>query len=628
VRHTLSLHVCFVRVARAITDPGKGSYWTYEPSRGDGINRKRKPKKKKSTVAEESGQSREYIEVRDSSPDDPPGEDRTARLAEASTSSVVNPVMYHQGPLGRPNHSSTQSPYTVAASASTAVNAATGDAAPVLSRAVTPQRAGDNEHDMDVDQELVFMAWGLSDTSPAPGSALTSVSVPSNSVPPSRGALDQLEYSSSSGSATDRGEGGANNGPAARDSENRSLPVARPPSRKRHMTQQEEREAEELRQRDLGELVDLRQARKRKEQEKRDRRRAPQQQEPTVREISGRAEPSWSDDEPSGPGFVIGVVPAKRRTSSRTRITQGESNKSSSTTSTYSIASTNKYLPVQRAPPPEHLQQLQHIHQNWNGRFAMGVPVSMPPPIASRLPMSNAHHGSISDNPVPHAYSPVSPLSPVRPSYSTPSPLAGPEGSDSATPLVVPSTQAQRQPPPSHANDKIDAAMELSGSTTGITRTVPSYDSPQASHPQPRPRPQSQAHTQELSLSLSSQTLGQTQKNSASGARAGELAMLTMPTTSLAQGPYAQHAYSTFSVQGTGQQLQAQRRDEDSERLLNDTAANRAYIAQLDPSKIKRGPSGRARIPIDPQAIARIKAQKAAQQQHSAQGQGEGASGG
>jgi forkhead box protein J2/3 len=51
VHHTLSLHVCFVRVARAITDSGKGSYWTYEPSRGDGINRKRKPKKQKSAVA-------------------------------------------------------------------------------------------------------------------------------------------------------------------------------------------------------------------------------------------------------------------------------------------------------------------------------------------------------------------------------------------------------------------------------------------------------------------------------------------------------------------------------------------------------------------------------------------------
>jgi hypothetical protein len=72
VRHTLSLRVCFVRVDRAITDAGKGSYWTYEPSRGDGINRKRKPGKKKSTaaVAQESDQAREYIEVHDSSPDD------------------------------------------------------------------------------------------------------------------------------------------------------------------------------------------------------------------------------------------------------------------------------------------------------------------------------------------------------------------------------------------------------------------------------------------------------------------------------------------------------------------------------------------------------------------------------
>ena len=490
------------------------------------------------------------------------------------------------------------------------------------------------------------MAWGLSDSSSAssiPGSTLTSASVHLNSAP-SRGALDQLEYSSSSGSATDRAEGGADNGPAARDSENQSPPVARPPpsSRRRHMTQQEEREAEELRQRDLGELVELRQARKRKEREKRDRGKAPQQQEPAIHGSSGRAELSRSDDESSGPSSVIGVVSAKRRTSSRARTTQGESNKSSSTTSLYSVASTNKYLPVQRAPPPEHLQQLQQVHQNWNGRLVMGVPVSMPPPITSHLPVSNSPYGSISpvpDTPTPHAYSAISPqLPPVRLSQSTPSrtpptaTLTGLEepnsatASRSATSFVAPNTQAQQSPFSHSPNDRIDVTMDPSGPTARIVGTAPlSHDSQHAPHPYPRPRPQSQAHTQALSQSLSSQSLRQTQQNSPSEARVGELAISTMQTAPLTQGPYAQHAYSTNSTQDT---LQTQRRTEDSEPLLNDTAANRAYIAQLDPSKIKRGPSGRARIPIDPQAIARIKAQKAAQQQHSAQDQGEGTSGG
>lgn len=616
MRHTLSLHVCFVRVARAITDPGKGSYWTYEPSRGDGINRKRRPKKKKGDVAEAPDRAHECIEVHDSSPDDSThDDDRTVQPTDASRFSVTKSTTYQQSPLGRPDLSSVQSS-TLFTSANEAASAATRDVAPTYPGATTAdqhQRTGDHQHDIDVDQELVFMAWGPPATSPPPAipAALTSAEVLSNSAPgPSRGALDQLEYSSSSGSATDRDEG-TNDSPATRHSENQTQAVATT-SQRRHMTQQEEQEAEELRRRDLGELLELRQARKRKEQERGDRRKAPQRQEPMPRSRN-RAEPLWSDDEPSP---ATGTVSARRKPSTGTRATKGESGSKSTCTA----VSTNKYLPVQRTPPPEHLQQLQHIQQSWNGRFVIGVPISMPPPFGSRLPTGNSPPGSdspVPDNPIPHAYSPVSPqLSPVRPNQSVPSPIAPTTlaMSDSVSAAWVgQSAQTQQQARPPADNN---------------TGTAPqSQHPPQAPYPRPRPRPQSQANTQALSQSLSSRALGHTQETSPLGgtSQTEDLAASMTQTASLTQGQYAQYA---FSAQETSQQLQAQRRVEDTDTLLNDAAAMRDYAAQYDPSKIKRGPSGRARIPLDPEAIARFKAQKAAQQQHSAQSQGEGPSGG
>ena len=623
MRHTLSLHVCFVRVARAITDPGKGSYWTYEPSRGDGINRKRKPKKKKGAVDEESYQAREYIEVRDSSPDDAThDDDRTARLPETSTSSAVKS---HRSSLGVPNQPSVRSitdsnPVNAATSATMRVR----DGISITPRAVaadTLQRSVDRDHDMDVDQELVFMAWGPTDPSAStiPTSALASPSVPSHLAPgPSRGALDQLEYSSSSGSTTDRGEGNADNGYVTRESASQSESVEMPhtSSRRRHMTEQDEREAETLRQRGLGELVALRQARK--EQGRHDGKGAAQRQDPVVRGSGDRAEPSWSDDEPGGPSSVNETVPPQRRTSSRARTAHSESGKSSLATSTYSTASANKYLPVQRAPPPEHLQQLQQIHQSWNGRFVMGVPVSMPPSIPSRLPIGNAPQGTISpapDSPIPHAYSPVSPQpSPVRPKQSTsrPSPIVATvrDGTTepavtSATPSTVPSS-TQQQPP-------VTSQPASAGARTARIATQ-SHDPVQF---RPRPRPQSHANTQALARSLSSQSTEQTQEYPYTGDRISPVGEPDMSTTQTsAQGSNAQHEHSV-PAQEAYQQLQAQWHADGSDPLLDDTAANRAYIAQLDPSKIKRGPSGRARIPIDPQAIARIKAQKAAQQQRS-----------
>ncbi|KAF8341332.1 uncharacterized protein EI90DRAFT_2872920, partial [Cantharellus anzutake] len=41
VRHTLSLGKCFVKVNRPVTEPGKGAYWSFDPSQGEGKVRPR-----------------------------------------------------------------------------------------------------------------------------------------------------------------------------------------------------------------------------------------------------------------------------------------------------------------------------------------------------------------------------------------------------------------------------------------------------------------------------------------------------------------------------------------------------------------------------------------------------------
>lgn len=45
IRHNLSLYKCFRRVEKPITEPGKGSYWVVDYSRGEGTKRPRKRNK-------------------------------------------------------------------------------------------------------------------------------------------------------------------------------------------------------------------------------------------------------------------------------------------------------------------------------------------------------------------------------------------------------------------------------------------------------------------------------------------------------------------------------------------------------------------------------------------------------
>ena len=46
IRHNLSLYKCFRRIAKPITEPGKGSYWVVDYSRGSGTKRPRKRNKR------------------------------------------------------------------------------------------------------------------------------------------------------------------------------------------------------------------------------------------------------------------------------------------------------------------------------------------------------------------------------------------------------------------------------------------------------------------------------------------------------------------------------------------------------------------------------------------------------
>ena len=135
IRHNLSLYKCFRRIAKPITEPGKGSYWVVDYTRGVGTKRPRKRRDKRSKNAQDDA-----MQVDDS--------DKDAKEEEASEdegfpspahSSQGIPSDYgrshqvgHSRPTARTGPRRGGSPYATPTNALTQVRHGRHDSAPNL----------------------------------------------------------------------------------------------------------------------------------------------------------------------------------------------------------------------------------------------------------------------------------------------------------------------------------------------------------------------------------------------------------------------------------------------------------------------------------------------------------------
>ncbi len=120
IRHNLSLYKCFRRIAKPITEPGKGSYWVVDYSRGAGTKRPRKRNKRPTKaqlramqVEKEAQGTQEVVDEGDSSPDDK-DDDEGFPSPPASTYDIpIDPAL--QGHGHQVGHGRTRSAARIAA---------------------------------------------------------------------------------------------------------------------------------------------------------------------------------------------------------------------------------------------------------------------------------------------------------------------------------------------------------------------------------------------------------------------------------------------------------------------------------------------------------------------------------
>lgn len=104
IRHNLSLYKCFRRIAKPITEPGKGSYWVVDYSRGSGTKRPRKRNKRptkaqlRAMQAEKEAQGiLDVVEEGDSSPDDKDDDEGFPSPAASAHDISIDPTLQGQG---------------------------------------------------------------------------------------------------------------------------------------------------------------------------------------------------------------------------------------------------------------------------------------------------------------------------------------------------------------------------------------------------------------------------------------------------------------------------------------------------------------------------------------------------
>lgn len=126
IRHNLSLYKCFRRIAKPITEPGKGSYWVVDYSAGPGTKRPRKRNKRPTKAELRAMKEKEEQEVQgaqgsqeaqeegDSSPDGEEDDQGFPSPAQSTQDMVIDPSLQSVGHLVGQSRTSRNSARSIA----------------------------------------------------------------------------------------------------------------------------------------------------------------------------------------------------------------------------------------------------------------------------------------------------------------------------------------------------------------------------------------------------------------------------------------------------------------------------------------------------------------------------------